>query len=183
MTPMMFIMGTPEDVDFNGMMRGSKTWNKYFGKTRVTPKDRYNFISDHVMSLPPQLAVANEHIQSVLPDIDINCDDEFDFEFTLADNINMMASKMNKIKVYPWVGYTEVFAPAVNKWFGFFITDPEAYEPAGHSLLSNIGVFGSTRLTSMFDRIPAEYGMERDDKGRYKFFWWINSLFDYVLDS
>ena len=115
MTPMMFIMGTPEDVDFNGMMRESKTWNKYFGKTRVTMKDRYDFISDHVMSLPPQLNIAKEHIQSVLPDTDIGCDDEYDFEFMLADNINTITSRTNKNKVSPWIGYTEVFAPAVNK--------------------------------------------------------------------
>ena len=185
MRPMTFIMGTPEDIDFNGMMRGSKTWNKYFGKTHVTLKDRYNFISDHVLTLPQQLNMAKEKIQSALPDIDIDCEDEGDFEFTLADNINTIVSvQTDKTNTRsPWIGYTEVFAPAVNKWFGFFITDPDPYEPAGHSLLSNIGVFGTSRLTDMFDRIPVEYGMERDVTGRYKFFWWIKGLADYLLDS
>ena len=120
-----------------------------------------------------------------MPDIDIDCEDEGDFEFTLADNINTIVSvQTDKTNTRsPWIGYTEVFAPAVNKWFGFFITDPDPYEPAGHSLLSNIGVFGTSRLTDMFDRIPVEYGMERDVTGRYKFFWWIKGLADYLLDS
>lgn len=98
MAPVTFVMGAP-DVDFIGMMRESKTWERYFGKMNITPKDRLRFISDCVMSLPPQQAVAKDHILNVMPDIDIDCDadEEFEFEFNLADNISAMVHRTNTI--------------------------------------------------------------------------------------
>lgn len=117
MDPQTFIMGTPE-ADFSGMMRESKTWKKYFGKMNVTLEDRVKFISDCVMSLPPQLAVAKEHIQSVMPDVDIDCDadDQNDFEFSLANDIFAMVCRKNTYgAIHSWSGYTEVFVPAADR--------------------------------------------------------------------
>lgn len=185
MDPMTFIMGTPM-IDFSGMMRESKTWNKYFGKMNVSPEDRFRFISDCVLSLPPQHAVAKEHILSIMPDVDIDCDidDEGEFEFSLADNISAMVNRKNTVgAINSWVAYTEVFAPAADKWFGFFITEGDSYKPDGHSLLSDIGVFGSTNLTNMFNQIPSEFGMEKDNRGRYKLFYSFRALSDYVIEN
>ncbi len=151
----------------------------------VTLEDRVKFISDCVMSLPPQLAVAKEHIQSVMPDVDIDCDadDQNDFEFSLAADIFAIAWQWKKIRgIHPWTGYTEVFAPAADRWFGFFITDADAFEPDGHSSLSDIGVFGSMNLTNMFDRIPSEFGMEKDN-GRYKLFYSLRRMSDYLIEN
>lgn len=63
-----------------------------------------------------------------------------------------------------------MFAPAADRWFGFFLTESDAYNADGTSNLSDIGVFGSFRITNMFDRIPSEFGMEHDTEGRYKLF-------------
>lgn len=184
MDPQTFIMGAPE-ADFNGMMRESKMWGKYFGKMNVTPEDRFKFISDCVMSLPPQQAIAKNHILSVMPDVDIDCgaDEQNEFEFSLANSIfNMICRKNTHGAVHSWTGYTEVFAPAADKWFGFFITEADAFDPDGYSSLSDINVFGSTNLTNMFNRIPSEFEMEKDDNGRYKLFYSLRRLSDYVLE-